>query len=150
MGRSGVLKREQLYSEVDAEGFGLCSAPWGPRPHTLLDWVSRGSYRNALPLSGPVGLALNPSQCSADAWDPHRLWALGLDAPFTACRGGWYSVGEGYLQHPQALAVLGAPPGWARMSGCLVPRISGSLAHLSLHWRHPPKAHSFFIKMKNF
>lgn len=32
LGKSGALKREQLYPEVDTEGSGLCSALWCPRP----------------------------------------------------------------------------------------------------------------------
>ena len=31
LGRSGVLKREQLCPKVDTKGPGLCSVPWCPR-----------------------------------------------------------------------------------------------------------------------
>ena len=60
LGRSGDLKREQLGPEVDAEGSGLCSAPWCPRPCACLRWLSRGSYRKPLPLRGPTGYPRKP------------------------------------------------------------------------------------------
>ena len=135
-GRSGVLKREQLYPEVDAEGSGLRSAPWGPRPSGL---SFQRQLQKCFAWSEPGGLALKPFRKLYTCSGGHTRWGSGPGAPFTAWRGG-HGVREGGPPVPPGTRCSRVSTG--RGQDVWFP------AHFSLHRPHPPQPPQ--IKMKIF